>query len=411
MMTKTFNDHYFLIVLSLIAITLTLPMLANNLAIGLFLVFFILNFKHFKIQGFTFLYALPLIIIVLDIISVANSVNINDALLILEKRSALVIFSIAFLILPKVSNKNLNVILKSFIYSLVVVCVFSLVCALIENFKIYGFKFNYQSVWLIGHHKLSAHIDFHATYLSNYILFVLGVLFFYKNEDFKINRNLKYAILIFLIFYFLLLSVRTTFVTFIVLSFFYLYTIFKHNKVKLLIGLLIGALSFTVLFFNSTMLRERFEDIFSVGKSMEKSRFGGSEIRMYNWESAYSIFKENPIFGVGNGDVSNKLNEKYQALEQHKYDLTDLNSHNQYLNALASKGILGFASILLFLGLSFFMAVKTNNKLFIILIIIHMISFLSENILTRNKGIVFLFFFYGLLCSNIDFNILNKKES
>ena len=410
MLIENYRHSIFAIILILVAVTLNMPMLFNNIAIALLLIFFFVNIKTLKKEGTLWLYLLPIIIVALDLLSVFNSTNVKDALSILEKRSTLLIFPIVFLFLPKVNQKTLHLVFKYFIYTLTVVCAIALSLALYENYKRYGFSFNYQSVWIMGHHKLSNHVEFHATYLSNYILFALSILAFYKHKEFSINKKLKLIIIVLLLTCFFLLSVRTTFVTFVFLVFYYVFDLFKANKRKLIIGFFITTLIIAFAFFNNTMLKERVYDVFSIGKSEKKSRFGGSSIRMYNWGSAYKIFKEKPVFGVGNGDVEDELNKKYALLKQNKYDLKDYNSHSQYLNAMAAKGVIGLLSILAFIFLGMIYAYKVNNKLLLILLIINAISFVTENVLTRNKGILFLFYFYCLLISNQDFNLKAKNE-
>ncbi|WP_340076194.1 O-antigen ligase family protein [Leptobacterium sp. I13] len=396
------KGHIF--ILCIIATSLVLPMIFNNLAIGLFLLLFFKISKRSNKTNNIQLYILPLIIIFLDVAAIFISNDIQQALYVIEKRTGLIIFSFGFMLMPKISNKNLSTIFKFFVYSVSAICVVSLFLALLENFEQYGYKINYQSIWIIGYHNLSGQVGFHATYLSNYILFSLGILLFHKGENFKWNNKIKYILVAFLITYFMLLAVRTTFISLFLLILYYVYQIYKNNKIKLLMAFSAVILGLLFIFLNSTMMKERFEDIFSIGKSQNISRFGGIKIRMYNWKAAYNVYKENPIIGVGNGDLQEHLDENYRKLNQNKFDLIGYNSHNQYLNELAAKGVLGLLSILLFLLLPLYIGIKNKNKMFIVLMSIHIISFLTENLLNRNKGIIFLIFFYGLLCSNYEFN-------
>lgn len=117
------------------------------------------------------------------------------------------------------------------------------------------------------------------------------------------------------------------------------------------------------------------------------------------------------MFGVGNGDVKEELNKKYELINQDKFDLTDYNAHNQYLNELSTKGVFGGFALIVFLIVGMFYGIKYHNKLLFLLLLINSISFITENVLTRNKGILFLFYFYCLLISNLDFNLMNKKKA
>lgn len=264
------NNNAINLILILVGATLNAPMLINNIAVSLLLLYFIMNYKQFNNEGSTILYLLPILILIFDFLSVFNSTDYKSALKILEKRSVLLIFPIVFLYMPKVNNRTLSLIFKYFIYSLTIVCSISLVLAFIENYKKYGFSLNYQSLWIIGHHNLSYPIGFHATYLSNYILFALSIIAFYKHKTFNIKKFLRIAIVVILLLCFLLLSVRTAFVSFIILIFYLSFYIYKKNRLKLILGLLASALIIALIFFNNTMLKERTYDVFSIGKSKRK---------------------------------------------------------------------------------------------------------------------------------------------
>ncbi len=61
--------------------------------------------------------------------------------------------------------------------------------------------------------------------------------------------------------------------------------------------------------------------------------------RIISWQHLGSIFKENPLIGVGTGDVKSALKKKY---EEDQY-IFPVNTHSQYLYLLAGWGILGFS--------------------------------------------------------------------
>ncbi|WP_431157039.1 O-antigen ligase family protein [Winogradskyella poriferorum] len=410
------KNSVFILILVLIASSLVMPMTFNNIAIGIYLLFFLFNLKSLKKEGYIILYFLPLLLFFVDILSVFNSENTVNALKILEKRSSMLIFSVGFFLLPKVNNKQLSKILDSFVVALIGLCLVAMVKAFFLHYQTYGLNFNYQSYWLIGHHKFSELVDFHATYFSNYILFALSILFFNKKSWFKRRLVLKWLTIALFMSCFMIMSVRTCFLTFLIIIGYLIFDRYRGSRKNLAIATTTAIVGIIILFSTNTMLRERFEDIISVGKSENVSRFGGGKLRMYKWQTALSIFKENPIFGIGNGDIKVEMDKKYALLDQDEFDLFGYNAHNQYLDALATKGVFGLMVLLLFIGGSLYFSMVNSShysKLLFVLILINLISFITENILDINKGIVFLFFFYGLLCSNLDFNrkLTNENTS
>ncbi len=65
--------------------------------------------------------------------------------------------------------------------------------------------------------------------------------------------------------------------------------------------------------------------------------------RIISWQHLAELFQENPILGVGTGDVKTELHKKYA---QDKY-VFPVNIHSQYLFWLAGWGIIGFLSFII----------------------------------------------------------------
>lgn len=97
--------------------------------------------------------------------------------------------------------------------------------------------------------------------------------------------------------------------------------------------------------------------------------FGGtdsSKIRLIVWEGALDIFKANPVFGSG---VETFAYSYYQHRpEAHnltsEWDYLYNKAHNEYLNYLATTGIVGLGTYLLFIGWVIFIFVRYQWKAF-----------------------------------------------
>ena len=93
-----------------------------------------------------------------------------------------------------------------------------------------------------------------------------------------------------------------------------------------------------------------------------------SEPRIFLWQAAVSIIKENPVFGNGISDAQEKFDvarTKYQTEEfrLETKDFPHLDSHNQYLQTTMEFGVIG-ALVLLFLLISPIFLASFNKKLF-----------------------------------------------
>ena len=62
--------------------------------------------------------------------------------------------------------------------------------------------------------------------------------------------------------------------------------------------------------------------------------------RLVLWKTAWKIFKQHPILGVGTGDVRDAFEEEFQK-ENSVFAGSKLRSHNQYLSIAVSLGIVG----------------------------------------------------------------------
>lgn len=126
-----------------------------------------------------------------------------------------------------------------------------------------------------------------------------------------------------------------------------------------------------------------------------ETAFGHTLIqRIELWKTAWQIFAENPIIGVGTGDIPNAFEQKFS---QNKSPLlgSKLRSHNEYLSAMVSLGILGF---IVFLFSIFYPPTYLkiwDFQLFFWFISFISISMLWEDTIETQVGVTIFAFFYS----------------
>ncbi|USD65136.1 O-antigen ligase family protein [Vibrio sp. SCSIO 43136] len=140
-------------------------------------------------------------------------------------------------------------------------------------------------------------------------------------------------------------------------------------------------------------------------KKGEANTSNGARIEM--WKAALYVGQKYPIFGAG---YANLMSEKQQLVNMGKVDSVVLNygrAHNQYLEAVQSRGAIGLISIILLLGapsLYFWTQFKKNISLeintFCLLGLTHLVSlagcFLTQAYLSHHSGILFYTVFTGI---------------
>jgi hypothetical protein len=113
-------------------------------------------------------------------------------------------------------------------------------------------------------------------------------------------------------------------------------------------------------------------------------------------KTAFHIIQHNKWFGVGTGDVQDAFDKQYE-LDRSPLAMTSrLRAHNQLVTFMVTFGFVGFLLILCSLFLPPFFERKYTNYLFIIIFIIGLLSFLTEDTLETHQGISFFAFFYSL---------------
>jgi O-antigen ligase len=111
------------------------------------------------------------------------------------------------------------------------------------------------------------------------------------------------------------------------------------------------------------------------------------------WRTGWYIFLENPVIGIGTGDMNLEYNKMYERLETGLSEKYRLRAHNQYLNFLVTFGTLGFLFFLLIIAYPFIGNKHANSFLYIGFCIILYTSMLNEDTLETQVGVTLYAFF------------------
>lgn len=153
------------------------------------------------------------------------------------------------------------------------------------------------------------------------------------------------------------------------------------------------------------------------------SNYAGSEItssarstsvgtRLEMWQAAWTMFKENPVTGIGWGNYTEQANRQVEQGLRNKSAASFPHPHNQFLSALANGGLIGFSALLILLtvpSLIFIRQIKHSKSrevhrlalAGILLLVSYMVFGLSEAILERSRPVNFLAFYLAVLMAAI----------
>ncbi len=356
-------------------------------------------------------------------LSVFYSENKGEALTDLQLKLPIFLCPLMFLTSPKFTKKQLDIIFYAFITALLVGVFLSFLVAFKKNYAQNQLETIISPLFFYGNISFGFS---HAGYHSLYIIIGIFVLF-----DKILHENLSQIkliihILLILIFigFLLLLSSRMPLLMFMLLFISgVIYAIIKNKKYIIGFGIIGIMLLVFVSFLNySETGKRRFayilssfnkENLISTDGTKDNSLahdWDGIPLRIALIELTFNAIKNNTfgefLFGVGNGDTEDNIIEagnrqKVAFIAKHnRYD-----AHNQYLETLLGTGILGFCLLLMFLYLHFKEAIKQKNWLYLNVMLLLSLYFLTEAVLSVQQGVAIFGIFPCL------FQITQKEEN
>jgi O-antigen ligase len=319
------------------------------------------------------------------------SEHTKESLKVLETKIPLLFFPLVFYSLPPLSPNKIWRILFVFVFSCLTLCTYCVFFILFKG-KVYVNGFSSFNPWDFIHRNFTSPVGIHPLYLATYLNFSIVILFWYLTNDQKKSINTKLwigSVAILLMLFNLLILSRMGLVVMGLIGTVLLVNQIRQGKFKqyyLAIALFIAVFTISLYAFNSTF-KQRIDVLFS-----SENAEGSFNQRQHIWLSSLSLFKKNALLGVGTGDAKSELINEFLVNE---YDGPYYNCHNEYLQAGITVGIFGV--MILLANLLIPMILRWNNFLYILFLSILSLTFLTESMLSVQKGVVFYSFFNSLL--------------
>lgn len=344
--------------------------------------------------------------LLLTAVSVLWSANTKEGLKYVELRLLLLLFPYIFCSVS-ISVKSLRKIFLTFI------------SALILGLIVGGLNSSYN-YWLtvdsgyFYNDNLVGILNKQATYFSIYINCGIIALVYLYNRGNNVARWIFLGIGATFVFALLLLAVRTSILTFVLLIILIsIYQIIKNASRKKGILGIIGLFFVLLLIFTLPQTANRFKSLTTnldyqfdnpnpvnhFNGEITSDNWNGLNLRRALWHCGKDIIKQQPLLGVGGGDYKEAMITQFES-KNFKYALQqNFGIHNQFLYAWISFGAIGLLVFLSSILIPMIFAYDKQNFLFLAFILIFLISFLTENTLNRYIGV----YFYGLFNSLLFF--------
>jgi len=344
------------------------------------------------------------------IIGLFYSENMDDALFEIEVKFSFLLFPILFIGVNSLYRINRVKLFKVFILGNAAAGIFCIIKSLYFIYIHYGF--GSAEVFRIYMFYTRVSVFLHPSYFAMYIVFSLVLieyLFFnkhIKSRNFKIMYLFIAALFIFLIY---LLSSRAGVISlFIICTAYLFYYFFRIKKIgtRVLVSFLLIILALLMLYNSRFNLLFQNKYVSNSNKNeikVESANTGPSQpdvssnVRLKIWNSAWIIFLQNPLLGLGTGDIKIELTSEYIRSNNEVALNSNLNVHNQYLETLTELGIIGLMLLISLIFFALWKSYTTKNSLLLVFILIIAFNFLFETMLNTQAGVVFICFFYCFL--------------
>lgn len=398
---------------------LPFPYIVNSIAMALFGLTTLMQLQKSRTFSPTLALVLPVAFYLLMAVSLFWTIRTDLTVPALSKQLSLIVVPLCFMILPNPTQADRKRILYGFAWGFAIYSVFCLIKATIRYAES-------ADTSVFFYHELVS-LDVNAIHVSVF----LGVAFFVflTREERRWYDYLAMAILFATIN---LLSSKNVTLVFIVLLAAYPWFAGKFSfKAKLGLAAVVLVLMATMI--SNGRVRERlqieYETLFTdntINKEIgspaapvynvsvrqawndetfdPNQYFSGTAFRVYQFRIFLEMMQEDNAWFLGYGLNASypKISRKgrdynlYQGKDG-QYGYGQLNFHNQYLQAFAELGIIGFLLILSILFVSVKKAVQHKDFLHISFTVLTITVFLTESFLWRQRGATFFIAMYCLM--------------
>ena len=311
----------------------------------------------------------------------------NDFKMGIKRLDATVVFIFFPIIFSMIQfpKKNLMLLLRFFVWSVIAFCMFGLMSyatithEISWNMVFHGSK-SYAPLLMMW----PAHP--HPSYLSTILLMAAPVALYLRFQNGKQISLTEILLAVLLPIVFTILGGARVGMMIVPVLLLLGYLFYCKFRPMLKWGLAVAGIAICVFLIHSfPKVDDRFDD----------------PIRANLRKTAISAIQEKPVFGWGTGSAKLLIQSEERAHNlgiRKPYNFNQF--HNQYLEDMVQFGIAGLLLLLVLLGWMLLVSICEKNYLLLSLLAIYAIFFWTESVLFTSKGIVPFTFWFSFLISN-----------
>lgn len=230
----------------------------------------------------------------------------------------------------------------------------------------------------------------HPTYMGLHSVFALFILVIEKKRACFQQKVLLYLSSVILTLTLILLLPKISVMALVLGLGFYGLSHYRTQPRRLLLWFGIGALLLFLLIQIPFLHTRLSELIILFGNPTATAGLNTVALRKVLLQIDFNLLKQHWLFGLGPVQLQAELNKQLWFYSSSiGIPVGSYNTHNEYLNQWLCFGLAGIGVFLFTLYRYIIKAVKQCNTLFLLTLLLVMLTMLTENILTRQHGVVF----------------------
>jgi O-antigen ligase len=315
--------------------------------------------------------------------------------LILERQMSFVVFPICiFLSNFRITRSELKKLTWIFVIGC---CLLAIRGILLYLFVGPHFPYTSQHDFIYRYRaEFNANTGINPTYACLYFGFAI-ILVLLRIKEFTKQKRILILMIVFLLLNMFLLSAKMPMLaTAIILGILFIRKQFLGTKGSRKNILVIGT-GLTIVILGLLFFTRWGEFITGLRSDTANAKENTLDVRRMITQCDIELAAKYFAIGAGPQHLQTKLNQCYYQFEGSALERNKFNTHNQYFDYLLSYGVTGLVLLLLVMLVPLYNAIRSKDPVLVSFILLIMLCMLTENILSRQAGIVFYALFNALL--------------
>lgn len=235
--------------------------------------------------------------------------------------------------------------------------------------------------------------DLHPTYFSMYVVQCIVLL---HKSHFRMNRTWKFVLAGCFTVILILLSSRMGILVYalaVILIIFDVYISKRRPLQGILLTTLFLGFMVTATFLLPVSRYRVWQEPAQTAIALKMHPVWNSvNLRLVEWSATWDVISHNWVLGTGAGDFYDELDKAYDGTN---LDMVyrEFGAHNQYLQTVASTGVIGLTFLIALLAICFSQGLFRRSLTLSLFVLSFSLFCMTESTLERQKGIVYLGFF------------------